>query len=221
MSNQALPQHGKRRFMKENNIIVGFHTGRGGEFYNAGYVRFLPDVESLQDCSGDDDIIVNDDPETGEILPDDEWKLLDSGDNVILQGRDEIESDTGVLDYDGIYDRYDVLYLEDCDENQLDAIFKAYQNGDVYVSKYDKRLNYIIDYVCEHNGYTRIHHADFFDTHALVFDNSGKHTVRYDNCRTWEEVVDVCQRYCDEQNVEPESRSEFLDSAEFYARRRL
>ena len=207
--------------MKKSSIIVGFHTGRGGSFNNAGYVRFLPDVESLQDCSGDDDTIIYDDPETGETLPDDEWQLLDSGGNVILQGKDEIESETGVLDYDGYYDRYDVLYLEDCTDEQLDAIYDAHKNGDIYVSKYDKRLNSIIDYVCEYKGYTRIHHADFFDTHALVFGNAGKHTVRYENCHSPQDVINVCERFCEKHNVEPKSRFDFMHDAEFYSKRIL
>ena len=84
------------------DLKVRFHIGRGGRFNNAGHKTYVGTVNELSDCFGD--FIVISEDENGKTLPDSEWKLVDSGRNVILSGRDEIESETGIRDWDGEYD---------------------------------------------------------------------------------------------------------------------
>lgn len=113
--------------MKKNynieNVNVCFHIGHGGHFHKAGCKSFNPNVNTLQDCFGDATIWSED--ENGNKLPDDEWQIIDSGDNVILTGRELIESSTGVLDWDGLYDTDIVKPVSECTEDELTILLTA------------------------------------------------------------------------------------------------
>lgn len=107
---------------------VCFHIGRGGHFHNAGYKTFNPSITRLQECFGDAMIIDQD--EDGNELPADQWQLMDGGGNVILTGRDEIESETGVLDWDGEYDTDIVKPLSECTDDEYGLILNAWNEHD-------------------------------------------------------------------------------------------
>lgn len=110
------------------NIKVRFHIGRGGRFHNAGYKTYQGTVDSLADCFGDSIILSED--ENGAPLPDSEWQLIDGGGNAILTGRDEIESETGVLDWDGEYDTDIVRHISECDDDEYQMILDAAERGE-------------------------------------------------------------------------------------------
>ena len=114
------------------NMKVRFHIGRGGHFNNAGHKTYVGTVNELSDCFGDSIVISED--ENGKTLPDSEWQLVDSGSNVILSGRDEIESETGILDWDGEYDTDIVRHLSECDDYEYQLILDAAERG-AYVEK--------------------------------------------------------------------------------------
>ena len=114
------------------NIKVRFHIGRGGRFHNAGHKTYVGTVNDLSDCFGDSFVISED--ENGKPLPDSEWQLVDGGGNVILSGRDEIEAETGILDWDGEYDTDIVRYLSECDDDEYQMILDAAERGG-YVEK--------------------------------------------------------------------------------------
>ena len=123
------------------SIIVCFHVGRGGYLNNPGQKIYNPYVKTLQDIynSVDNCFIINED-EDGNPLPDNEWTLTDQGGNIILEGRDEIESPVGVLEWDTIYDTDIVKYIEDCTDEEIELIMKAYQN-------YEIENNYLIELI--------------------------------------------------------------------------
>lgn len=116
------------------SIKVWFHVGRGGKFNNGGHKTYRGVVNQLSDCFGDSTVI--DFNEDGNPLPDEDWVLLDSGGNVILNGRDQIEAETGVLDWDSEYDTDIVRYLEDCTDEEYQLIIDAYNNH-CYVDEED------------------------------------------------------------------------------------
>ena len=121
------------------DINVRFHIGRGGRFNNAGHKTYVCSVNDLSDCFGDSFLISED--ENGKTLPDSEWKLIDGGGNVILTGRDEIESETGILDWDGEYDTDIVRKLSECDDDEYQIILDTEERG-AYVEKD------VLAYVC-------------------------------------------------------------------------
>ena len=114
------------------NMKVRFHVGRGGQFHNAGHKTYVGTVNDLSDCFGDS--IVFSEDENGKPLPDSDWQLVDGGGNVILTGRDEIESETGILDWDGEYDTDIVRHLSECDDDEYQLILDAAERGE-YVEK--------------------------------------------------------------------------------------
>ena len=109
------------------DLKVRFHIGRGGHFNNEGHKTYVGTVNELSDCFGDSIVISED--ENGKTLPDSEWQLVDSGSNVILSGRDEIESETGILDWDGEYDTDIVRKLSECDDDEYQLIFDTAERG--------------------------------------------------------------------------------------------
>lgn len=108
--------------------IVCFHIGRGGRFFNGGHKSYNSHVTCLQDCFGKGTIISED--EEGNELPEEQWQLIDSGDNIILTGRAEISSETGVLDWDGEYDTDIVKHLCDCTDDEYQILLDTKENGD-------------------------------------------------------------------------------------------
>lgn len=168
------------------SIIVSFHVGRGGYHNNPGYKSFNPYVHSIQDLF--EDAFINCEDEDGNPLPDNEWTLTDQGGNIILEGRQEIESPVGILEWDTIYDTDIVKYIEDCTEEEIELIMKAYQNHEIENNdlielidnsirnhKPIKTLEELADYynVC------RDYPSDFAD---MIYDN-GWHD---DLHKTWE-----------------------------------
>ena len=168
------------------SIIVSFHVGRGGYHNNPGYKSFNPYVHSIQDLF--EDGFLNCEDEDGNTLPDEEWTLTDQGGNIILEGSKEIESPVGILEWDTIYDTDIVKYIEDCTEEEIELIMKAYQNHEIENNdlielidnsirnhKPIKTLEELADYynVC------RDYPSDFAD---MIYDN-GWHD---DLHKTWE-----------------------------------
>lgn len=188
--------------MNVTDIIVAFHIGRGGRFYNQGFKTFQPYVSKLCDCFSVSSFIIKED-ENGNPLPDEEWELIDGGGNVILRGRDDIESDTGVLDWDGEYDTDIVKYLSECSDSEIDIIYQAYLN-DEYM---DDELK---DYVCTEKGLHRIDKVQFYQCNAEI--QCQDCTISY----FWDGEEDVTEEeiaeWMEEKNIDPLSIKEHADS---------
>lgn len=133
---------------ESKSVIVAFHVGRGGRYNNGGHKTFNPHVRKLQECFGENSIIINE-YEDGNALPDELWQLIDGGGNVILEGRETIESETGILEWDTIYDTDIVRYIEDCTDDEMEILYKAYLDDELLDDD-------AIDFVCEWKGVKRI-----------------------------------------------------------------
>lgn len=125
--------------MDAQNVLVHFHIGRGGRFFNPGFKTYVGTVRGLFDCFCEATVVSED--EDGKALPDDKWMLVDSGGHVTLTGREEIESPVGVLDWDGDYDTDIVRYLSECGDEEYQLIIDAYNAGEYVDEK-------AIDYAC-------------------------------------------------------------------------
>lgn len=120
--------------MKQNYSVVHFHVGRGGHSYNGGFKTFV-DVEDMQSKGGlygSESYSVISEDENGNPLPDEDWKFTDGGGNVILEGRKDIESKTGILEFDTIYDTDIFRYVDECDDDELDLLYEAVKSGRYY-----------------------------------------------------------------------------------------
>lgn len=155
----------------KKSVVVAFHIGRGGRFFNSGHKTFMPSVNKLQDCFREDSYIYNE-YEDGTTMPDEQWLLIDGGGNVILEGRDAIESETGILDWDGEYNTDIVRYIEDCTEEELEIIYQAYLNVPYLANEIHD--DNIIDYVCQWKGVKRIDEEPEIGSDEYIIDELSK-----------------------------------------------
>ena len=154
------------------NMKVRFHIGRGGQFNNAGNKTYVGTVNDLSDCFGDS--IVFSEDENGKPLPDREWKLVDSGSNVILSGRDEIESETGILDWDGEYDTDIVRKLSECDDEEYQLILDTAERGGHVEEP-------VLAYACHELGKLLATNIKVYPSNMEVFTQEGCVHLERDN----------------------------------------
>lgn len=154
------------------DMKVRFHIGRGGHFNNAGFKIYVGTVNELSDCFGDSIVISED--ENGKTLPDSEWKLVDSGSNVILSGRDEIESETGILDWDGEYDTDIVRKLSECDDEEYQLILDTAERGGHVEEP-------VLAYACHELGKLLATNIKVYPSNMEVFTQEGCVHLERDN----------------------------------------
>ena len=116
-------------------IYLSFKVGQGGHFHNPGHITFLGEIDfqELINRCGNDLMLIDTtwDEETYEEvpLPENEWTMVDTGSNIILEGKSEIEAKTGVLDFDGDYDKaYTVTLDEVWKDEEWEALRKAFKD---------------------------------------------------------------------------------------------
>lgn len=193
-------------YVEAQNINVRFHIGRGGQFHNAGHKTYVGTVNDLSDCFGDSTIISED--ENGKPLPDSKWQLVDGGGNIILSGRDEIESDTGVLDWDGEYDTDIVRQLSECDDDEYQMILDAAERGE-YVEKT------VLAYACSALGKLLATNIKVYQSNMDVFTQEGFTTLMRNNFSAYNEEDEVRERLEDEGFIS-ESIDKIIDKMEIY-----
>lgn len=169
----------KRTIMKDiKKTKVWFHVGRGGRFNNGGHKTYRGVVNQLADCFGDSTVI--DFNEDGNPLPDEDWVLLDSGGNVILNGRDQIEAETGVLDWDSEYDTDIVRYIEDCDDDEYQLILDAY-NRHEYIDED------VVIFACNAMDKLYVSTINTYPSSMEVFTQTGRISLDRDNYSVYTE----------------------------------
>lgn len=195
-------------FEEAQDMKVRFHIGRGGHFNNAGHKTYVGTVNDLSDCFGDSFVISED--ENGKPLQDSDWQLVDSGSNVILSGRDEIESDTGILDWDGEYDTDIVRYLEDCDDDEYQLILDAAERGE-YVEKA------VLAYACSALDKLMATNIKVYPSNMEVFTQEGCITLQRDDFSVYteDEEGEVRELLADKGFIS-ESIDKIIDKMEMY-----
>lgn len=191
------------------NVKVRFHVGRGGRFHNSGHKTYVGTVNSLSDCFGDAFLISED--ENGNTLPDSEWQLIDSGSNVILSGRDEIESETGILDWDGGYDTDIVRYLSECDDDEYQMILDAAERGE-YVDKP------VLAYACSALGYLLATSIKVYPSGDMeVFTQKSRVLLEHDDYRIYtEDEEDKVRELLADEGFISESIDKIISKMETY-----
>ena len=123
-----------------NKVIVCFHIGRGGRFYNAGYISYVGemDINTVLEYQSKNVYYYDRDKNGRFCSP----YFADLNGKKLISIK---EAETGVctLDWDGIYDTDICCYLDECNEEQLRII----QGSDVYKSvELESELNKLIDH---------------------------------------------------------------------------
>lgn len=190
------------------DLKVRFHIGRGGHFNNAGHKTYEGTVNELSDCFGDYIVISED--ENGKPLPDSEWRLVDGGGNVILSGRDEIESDTGILDWDGEYNTDIVRHLSECDDDEYQLILDTAERG-AYVEKD------VLAYVCSALGKLMATNIKVYPSNMEVFTQEDCVHLERDNFSVYtEEEEDEVRELLEDKGFISESIDRIIDKMEMY-----
>lgn len=191
--------------MEEKRTIVAFHIGRGGRFHNPGHKTFMPHITHLSQCYNDKCIIISED-DNGNELPGEQWELIDGGSNVILRGCDAISNEVGILEWDTIYDTDIVKYLDECDDDELELIYKTYLDDVEYLSDELK------DAAVKSQFQKRIINVKFYKSNAEVQTNDG--TIHYE----WDGYEDVTEddaaEWMEEHCIDPLSIKKWADSFE-------
>lgn len=132
--------------------IVAFHIGRGGRFYNAGFLTFIGEKEIgeftddlFTRFENESDLLeeIEDEDRFRDLCTDENFTLLEeefgvteemlggieyycgaSGESVGLT-RKEVEEGIGRIDIDGDYNTTYTTYLEDCDRSELLVLAKS------------------------------------------------------------------------------------------------
>lgn len=112
------------------------------------------------------DLFLHNEDENGNYLPNDEWVLSTCSGTPILEGRDDIESETGILDIDGDYDTIIVKKLDDLYEEEIE-ILRDYYLNDGYTDCY------CIDDILKVLGYREISNVYRYSSNADISFTDG------------------------------------------------
>lgn len=123
---------------KENKIIVAFHIGRGGRFYNAGHKTFLGELNfsDLQMLNADN-IFYRDRDERGRFI---KTEIYDGAGHFVSD--DDPKGLIGRLDFDGDFDTDYCKYIEDCTDEELQIIAKSIDFKSFELKEYLKARGY-------------------------------------------------------------------------------
>lgn len=143
--------------------------------------------------------------EDTDYLPDDEWTVTDCSGNVMLEGRDEIEAETGTFDIDGDYDTWYVQRLEDCDEDELVLI---YEEGSHHTLS-DEDL---LAYCCYALDKKMIESVDMDDKSCTVhFTDGSEGKIEFTRDQ---DITDTIDDFFTENDIDKRSRDKWFDDIE-------
>lgn len=178
---------------------ITFHKSRGTK-------KIIDFDRKLSDYFDDNTFLVNVDF-NGNELPADQWTLTNGAGNTILEGREAIESETGVLDFDGEYDTIYVVSTDNLSEEETELLRTHYLGGGFY-------LNCDEDDILEILSYQKITNKDFGKEDATVTLACGKQlTFSYADYEDMaeEDIQDDLEWELSKEEVSPFMVKEFIE----------
>lgn len=178
---------------------ITFHKQRG--------TKKIIDFDRKLSDYYDDNVFLNNEDFDGNELPEDQWTLTDGAGNTILEGREAIESETGVLDFDG---EYDTIYVESADnlsDAEIEILRDYYLNGEYIPYGLEDDILYIL-------GYQKITNKDFGKEEATATLACGKQlTFSYADYEDMaeEEIADDLEWEFGKEEVSPFMVKEFIE----------
>lgn len=191
------------------NIKVWFHIGRGGHFNNGGFKSYRGVVNSLADLFDVSTTIIAVD-EDSNTLPEEEWMLLDGGGNVILKGREQLDAEVGILDWDGEYDTDIVRHLSECDDDEYQLILDAAERGE-YVEKA------VLSYACSALDKLMATNIKVYPSKMELLTQDGCITLQRDDFSVYtEDEEDEVRVRLEEKCFISQSIDEIIDNMKIY-----
>lgn len=135
---------------------------------------------------------------------------MDGGGNVILSGRDEIESDTGILDWDGEYDTDIMRHLSECDDDEYQLILDTAERG-AYVEKV------VLAYACSALDKLMATSIKVYPSNMEVFTQEGCTTLQRDDFSVYtEDEEDEVRELLADKGFISESIDKIVDAMKIY-----
>ncbi len=113
-----------------NDTLLWFHIGRGGQFYNPGYISFEGICKGIDSIPSFCELFSQCDEEGNDLQG--EWEYKDeTGDGVGLTSTD-VKSGVGHIVLERGYNEDYVIRLGNCGDEEVDAILQAFlTSGDL------------------------------------------------------------------------------------------
>jgi hypothetical protein len=124
-----------------NKIIVAFHVGRGGRFYNPGHKTFIGE-RNFQDLleMHSEYIYFRNRDSYGRFQ---KTEIVDGSGSVVSE--DNPKGLIGQLNFDGDYDTVYCRYIEDCTDEELRIIAKSNRHKSQELVDALEELGYLIE----------------------------------------------------------------------------
>ncbi len=187
-----------------------FHIGRGGRFNNQGHKTYRNDIKDFQELLRyyTNELFFYTEDEGGNELPAEEWAVKDESGSVLLQGREEIESEIGRLDFDGEYDTTYVCSIDELDDEESALIIKAYEDGENVDDD-------VLDAACNVTGAAHVHSVKVYPSNMEIFVNDGASYYGPENRDNWQGcTADELREYLEGEGMLKRDADKVVSAAE-------
>ena len=194
-------------------LFVRFHVGRGGRFHNQGHLSFVNEDnfqdliracgDKLLDKTSEYDEVTD----TEKEIPEDEWNYHDCGGKILVEGREAMESNTGTLEWDGLYDTDIVTTTEDLSDAELECLWEAYTKDTAFMS------DELQDEICTLKDKKRVHKIFLGPSSLIIYTQDEAVELNFDGM-IGEFTRDEWKEELEEQDFCPLSIEKILDELE-------
>lgn len=194
-------------------IYVRFHIGRGGSFHNQGHLSFVNEdnfqdlIRACGDKLLDKTSEYDEATDTEKEIPEDEWNYHDCGGKILVEGREAMEADTGILDWDGLYDTDIVTTTDDLSDAELECLWEAYTKDTAFMS------DELQDEICTLKDKKRVHKIFLGPSSLIIYTQDEAVELNFDGM-IGEFTRDEWKEELEEQDFCPLSIEKILDELE-------
>ena len=145
--------------------------------------------------------------DTEKEIPEDEWNYHDCGGKILVEGREAMESNTGTLEWDGLYDTDIVTTTEDLSDAELECLWEAYTKDTAFMS------DELQDEICTLKDKKRVHKIFLGPSSLIIYTQDEAVELNFDGM-IGEFTRDEWKEELEEQDFCPLSIEKILDELE-------